>query len=380
MATGCQGPFCHGTGGWCGCNCKCCPPPCCPVVSVRFQCVENPPCPPCPLADLPDTLCIEIMEPESGCLCGGGVGNLTRVPGTNIWTGTIPNTNGTDTCNWPDLNATFSFCECNPADPDTDTFSLVVDNLGCSSPETVAAEPVLSCGNDPFEAIFDVNFDCVGADCDGAVMIKVYECPIGLLALPGPPQPMPKFDKKTIMSKNRRFLFGGPFPTSTSLPIQPVCVPLVPGGGSAMFGGLFGDPLPGVCCFEIIDGQIIAVGNGYVNAPASITADNGCEAYTVLLNGQTPPVWVNDCEPITVTVTPDDSCCVCEFIDIQCGPCDGMGMLYAPSNRLWKKVVSNTNKKVKINPKTGLPYIYIDKTELLRRVVARRQHLRRRKQ
>ncbi len=38
MKTGCQGPFCHGTGGWCGCNCKCCPPPCCPVIAVYFQC------------------------------------------------------------------------------------------------------------------------------------------------------------------------------------------------------------------------------------------------------------------------------------------------------------------------------------------------------
>lgn len=38
MNTGCQGPFNHGTGGWCGCNCKCCPPPCCPVISVYFDC------------------------------------------------------------------------------------------------------------------------------------------------------------------------------------------------------------------------------------------------------------------------------------------------------------------------------------------------------
>ena len=38
MSTGCQGPYCHGTGGWCGCNCKCCPPPCCPHISVYFAC------------------------------------------------------------------------------------------------------------------------------------------------------------------------------------------------------------------------------------------------------------------------------------------------------------------------------------------------------
>lgn len=26
MNTGCQGPFVRGVGGWCGCDCKCCPP------------------------------------------------------------------------------------------------------------------------------------------------------------------------------------------------------------------------------------------------------------------------------------------------------------------------------------------------------------------
>lgn len=36
--TGCEGPFKNGTGGWCGCNCKCCPPPCCQIISVYFQC------------------------------------------------------------------------------------------------------------------------------------------------------------------------------------------------------------------------------------------------------------------------------------------------------------------------------------------------------
>lgn len=38
MNTGCQGPFRFGTGGWCGCNCNCCPPECCSVVTVYFDC------------------------------------------------------------------------------------------------------------------------------------------------------------------------------------------------------------------------------------------------------------------------------------------------------------------------------------------------------
>lgn len=38
MATGCVGPFAHGTGGFCNCNCGCCPPRCCSVISVYFNC------------------------------------------------------------------------------------------------------------------------------------------------------------------------------------------------------------------------------------------------------------------------------------------------------------------------------------------------------
>lgn len=242
MATGCQGPFCHGTGGWCGCNCKCCPPPCCPVVSARFQCVLNPPCPPAMAEDI-------------------------------VWQ-------------------------------------------------------------------------------DG---------------LPEPPQPMPTFDKKPIFSKNKNFLFGGPFPTSTSLPVQAICVPIFPGS-------------PGVCCFEVINGGIVAVGNGYVNAPTSIVADNGCNNYKVKINGKVPPVWVNDCDPIVITLEPVETCCVCQLVDISCGPCqNNIGMLYLPQNRLWKKLINRSNNKIRINPETGLPYIYIDKAELLRRIIERRQKLRRKK-
>lgn len=38
MATGCQGPYKRGSGGFCGCNCGCCPPPCCCNVAVYFDC------------------------------------------------------------------------------------------------------------------------------------------------------------------------------------------------------------------------------------------------------------------------------------------------------------------------------------------------------
>jgi hypothetical protein len=38
MTTACVPPFSRGVGGWCGCNCKCCPPPCCSVITVKFEC------------------------------------------------------------------------------------------------------------------------------------------------------------------------------------------------------------------------------------------------------------------------------------------------------------------------------------------------------
>ena len=395
MATGCQGPFCHGTGGWCGCNCKCCPPPCCPVVSVSFQCVENPPCEPTccdllteddpatpPKRTVPSELFVRLV-----CDCDlGDASTLAYEPGS------CPS----GTCRWnADAGGRVAKVECNDG---VFTATFVANDIG---PISVVLT-VLSC--DPLHLYADgfeqgLNSDAENCNqlpgsftnpcvlCISETEDDFYNnCGLSGMraALHRPPQPMPTFDRKPIMSKNRRFLFGGPFPTSTSLPIQPFCIPLVcgvTGGAMAAFGdGPFGAPLPGPCCFEILDGIIVAVGNGWVNAPASIAADNGCVSYNVFLNGMKPPIWVNDCETITVTVSPVDDCCVCELIDIKCGPCDGLGMLYAPSNRLWKKVVSNTNKKVKINPETGLPYIYIDKAELLRRIVARRQHLRRRKQ
>ncbi len=57
MNTGCQPPYVNGTGGFCGCNCKCCPPKCCPSISIYFTCGtgcdELPPPAPCPDATCP---------------------------------------------------------------------------------------------------------------------------------------------------------------------------------------------------------------------------------------------------------------------------------------------------------------------------------------
>lgn len=373
MATGCQGPFCHGTGGWCGCNCKCCPPPCCPVVSVRFQCVLNPPCTVsvccCP-DPVPDTLHMKIsLGTPAGC---PPLNNLTWqivYDSVNEW--------------WYGETTVMSDPGCGPQVLVKLTMTLKC-NISCIWEATLTIDnpvtsitffpTVVSC-NPLHLQVASWTLPgcplCSGASTTSFDITANAPSPfmMGQDNLPGPPQPMPKFDKKPIFSKKKNFLFGGPFPTSTSLPIQPVCVPISTAGAQ-----------PGVCCFEIIDGGIVAVGNGYVNAPTSIVSDNGCDSYNVKINGQTPPVWVNDCQAVVVTLEPVNSCCVCEFLDLSCGPCEASAtMLYLPQSRLWKKLVNRSNNKIRINPETGLPYVYIDKAELIRRVIERRQKLRRKK-
>lgn len=52
----CTPPLCYGTGGWCGCNCQCCPPSgCCTSVTQQFQCGT-------PSADYEGS-------PNDGCTC-----------------------------------------------------------------------------------------------------------------------------------------------------------------------------------------------------------------------------------------------------------------------------------------------------------------------
>lgn len=34
----CNGPFIYGHGGACGCNCRCCPPPCCDKIKIKYKC------------------------------------------------------------------------------------------------------------------------------------------------------------------------------------------------------------------------------------------------------------------------------------------------------------------------------------------------------
>ena len=260
MITGCQPPYCHGTGGFCGCNCKCCPPPCCPVIAVYFDC---------------------------GALC-------------------------------------------TPLNPE-----------GCNPCETT-----------PFAAKWDS------------------------LALQTPvPENLPEFNNKPIFSAGGDFTLGcGSIPCS--IPCRTVCIEIKCGGLD----------MP-CCCLELIDGVIYAVGNGYVTAPTTVDMED-CGIGTILINGLPPPVFVNDCEIITVQIITEiltieaGSCpCACEccLIDIKCAPCiTPMAMATKP---IWKRKIDPRTGKTKINPKTGRPIIVIDKNELIKRALNRLNKLKgRRKQ
>lgn len=92
MRTGCQPPYRNGTGGFCGCNCKCCPPKCCAKISVYFRCgapqsdanpsgcvFTTPSCtpvgmaePPLTFPDLPEFNFDPILSEDNNFTLGGG--------------------------------------------------------------------------------------------------------------------------------------------------------------------------------------------------------------------------------------------------------------------------------------------------------------------
>lgn len=252
MQTGCQGPFVNGTGGFCGCNCKCCPPTCCPVVAVYFEC-----------------------------------------------------------------GAPYS-----------------VDNpSGCMFPMSLA--PV----ENPLWAEFST-----------------------------PVPDIPGFSTELIQSKDGKFTLGtGSVPCS--VPCSNICVELRCGGGDTP-----------CCCLQVVNGKIIAVGNGYVTAPTSVMIDSECVSATVFLNGMPPPIFINDGQEIVVTLTPEETeCCQCVQNNVLCAPCPvsmGFAVKRVP---LWKRKTDSRTGKVKINPKTGRPLVVWNKAELLRRIQERLRKSRRRR-
>jgi hypothetical protein len=245
MNTGCSGPFCHGKGGWCGCNCKCCPPPCCPVIAVFFDC------------GAPQT----------------------------------------------------------PQNPQGCVFS-----------------PPMSAWDD-------------------------IQVPL--------PAPMPEFSRKPIVSDDKRYAFGQSV-SNCSVPCETICVELRCGGSDKP-----------CCCLELLNGKIFSVGNGYVTAPSTVSIP-GCETADVYINGFPPPVFVNDCEEIHVTIVTENDCCQCQQIDATCSLCP-VSLRYARQKPLWSRKVDARTGKMKINPKSGMPIITINRTELIKRIFTRIKMLRRKK-
>jgi hypothetical protein len=137
------------------------------------------------------------------------------------------------------------------------------------------------------------------------------------------------------------------------------------------------------CCLELINGVIYAVGNGYVTAPTTVDMGD-CGIGTVLINDLPPPVFVHDCEIITIKIVTQiltidaGSCpCICEccLIDLQCSPCL---LPMAMAKPLWKRKVDARTGKVKLNPNTGKPIIVLNKNELLKRIKNRIEKSKRR--
>jgi len=143
----------------------------------------------------------------------------------------------------------------------------------------------------------------------------------------------------------------------TSCPCETVCVELACGG------------ITPCCCLELLDGVIYSVGNGYVTAPTTVNVA-GCGTGIVYINGLPPPVFVNDCEEINVTIElAGDGCCnVCYPIDAVCAPCPLSVMMAKPQRPLVKRKTDPRTGKTKLNPNTGKPLFVVDKAELLNRI------------
>ena len=256
MQTGCQGPYVNGTGGFCGCNCKCCPPECCKVISVYFDCGS-----PYDAVDAPD---------------------------------------------------------------------------GC----TVSCAPFLLPMRISNEQLANSSWEN--------------------LALPTPTPELPEFSNLPIISKDGKFQLGtGCVPCT--IPCSNVCVELRCGGGDTP-----------CCCLQLISGKIYSVGNGYVTAPTTVAIESSCEYATVYLNGMPPPIFINDGEEIIVTLIPiDETCCKCCQVDVKCAPCP-MAMGFASRQiPLWIRKTDKLTGKTKINPKTGLPLLAINKRALIQRMKER---------
>lgn len=93
----CQAPYVHGVGGWCGCDCKCCPPCACNTMCAVFQAGADPatgseiPCGCTYPTTSPDIFYLQTRNISNACCTScfydyNGHFTLHRTPGTCEWT------------------------------------------------------------------------------------------------------------------------------------------------------------------------------------------------------------------------------------------------------------------------------------------------------
>ena len=186
------------------------------------------------------------------------------------------------------------------------------------------------------------------------------------LSLDVPKLQLPQFSNDPIMSADSQFIYGAAV-TNCSVPCQTVCVPLMCGGNN----------LP-CCCLELLNGKILSVGNGYVTSPPTVEIP-GCLTATVYINDQLPPVLVQDCQEITVTLKTENNCCMCQQVDVKCAACATNTIRPTLKHKaLWQRKLDTRTGKTKVNKKTGKPVITLNKNELLRRIASRTKNSGRR--
>lgn len=240
-------------------------------------------------------------------------------------------------------------------------------NTGCQGPYCHGTGGFCGC-----------NCKCCPPPCCPVISVYFQCCPppsSGLTSQPAPAtswdnlpvdipiaKELPDFTSKPIFSEDKRFILGlGSNPPSC--PCETTCVELQ-----------CGTNLP-CCCLELLGGIIYSVGNGYVTAPSTIEVPN-CGMANVFINGLSPPVFVNDCEEINVSlVVTDMSCCPTQCVQIEalCSPCPLMMTAKTP---LWRRKIDARTGKTKINPTTGKPIILLNKAELIKRVLSRKKKSR----
>jgi len=352
MATGCVGPYVNGTGGWCGCNCKCCPP----ADMTNTVVAEFAPC------TAPSNACIEAFNlPTNGTctscssinLAGVGLSLVSEDDFTAVYTGSGPSI----------CAATINYEL--TLDKVTDIWTFKIKN-GMSVIASYTGSATDECDLDVKVLTYASGTGFCNWPASISIRLHTYgTClplsapnPMWNLNLPGPIQPPPSFNYRLIRGNNSAF--GGPA-NNCSIPCNPFTVIIKPCN------------VGGVCGFQIIEGHHAqAVGNGCVDVDPSLINDINCEDIQIKLNGLTPPIYVNDGDIIDITlefINPDKKCC-CVLI----GMYPGLSMWAAKPHLFLRKVDSATGKP-KINPRTGKPIVVVDKRELIKRLAARKQSL-----